>query len=169
MSKTIPGLSDRIKAFIMDGIVLVIFMFIAFKIIDSYEDVTTMTRKVVFLCILLVYDPLFTSFGGTIGHRAFNLRVKRESNPEKNIWFIAAVFRFAIKLLLGWISLLTIQSSSKGQAIHDMLTASTVIYKKSLTDDDIPYPTRDQNPTEGSNEIDQLNHIEQADELEDAL
>ena len=147
---TIPGVSDRVKAFITDAVVTVLFMFAAFKIIDSFQEVTAMTRRVVFLCIVLVYDPLFTSlFGGTLGHRAFNLRVKRESNNEKNIWLIAAVFRFAVKLLLGWISLLTISSNSKGQAIHDMLAASVVIHKKQNSDN-----------SKGSDVIDDPNDID---------
>ncbi|MFT5821134.1 MAG: putative RDD family membrane protein YckC [Crocinitomix sp.] len=136
MSATIPGVSDRVKAFIMDFVVTVIFMFAAFKIIDSAGEVSALTRRIVFLSIVLVYDPIFTSFfGGTLGHMAFNLRVKKASNPEKNIWLPVAIFRFAIKVLLGWISMLTVSSNSKGQAIHDMFVGSVVIHKKQYSDD----------------------------------
>jgi uncharacterized RDD family membrane protein YckC len=172
MSNTIPGVSDRVKAFIMDAVVTVIFMFAAFKIIDSVGEVTALTRRIVFLCIVIVYDPLFTSlFGGTLGHMAFNLRVKREANPEKNIWIHLAVFRFAAKILLGWISLLTISSNSKGQAIHDMLAASVVIHHKQNADDvsENFEDADDSNDPKFSSEIDQLNEIEKTDELEDSL
>jgi uncharacterized RDD family membrane protein YckC len=171
MSNTIPGVSDRVKAFIIDGVVTVIFMFAAFKIIDSFQEVTALTRRIVFLSILLVYDPLFTTlFGGTIGHRSFNLRVKRGSNSEKNIWLIAAVFRFAVKVLLGWISLLTISSNSKGQAIHDILTGSVVIYKKQNLDNSSDSEDSDvSQDTDVSEELDQLSAINKTDKLEDSL
>ncbi len=127
----IPGVTDRVKAAITDAMVIVLLMFIAFKAFDSFEHATPLMRKVVFIIIVALYDPLLTSLlGGTLGHRAFKLRVKQDSNPKKNIWIPVALFRFAIKACLGWISILTVSSNSKGKAIHDMLAGSIIIYKE---------------------------------------
>lgn len=70
-----------------------------------------------------------TFFGGTLGHKIVGLKVKRESNSDKNINIIAAIFRFLMKALLGWISLVTVTSDDKKRAMHDSATGSIVLYK----------------------------------------
>ncbi|MCB9336155.1 MAG: RDD family protein [Flavobacteriales bacterium] len=79
----------------------------------------------------MIYDPLFTSlFGGTIGHMANGLTVRRVKNETKKIALPLAFVRFIIKALLGWISLLTMSSNKKNQALHDLAIDSVVIYKE---------------------------------------
>lgn len=56
------------------------------------------------------------------------LRVKNESNEEKNILFHKAILRYLVKSSLGWISLLTVSGNKKKKAIHDKVAGSVVIY-----------------------------------------
>lgn len=130
MKTNYPGLLDRVKAVMVDSIVLIIFMIIATSIFSAFENVPDAARIMAFLFIFFLYDPIFTSsFGGTVGHMIIGLRVKREKNTEKNVLFPLAIIRFVTKALLGWISLLTVTSNSKNKAIHDSIIGSIVVYK----------------------------------------
>lgn len=125
------GLTDRIKAVTADGFFLVVCMFIISSVFTKIGDVSDTARMFAFISIFLLYDPLFTSvFGGTIGHFAMGLRVKRENDQNKNIYIHLAFLRFIAKALLGWISILTVMSSEKNKAIHDMIAQSVVVHVK---------------------------------------
>ncbi|GAA0720028.1 hypothetical protein GCM10009430_19770 [Aquimarina litoralis] len=125
------GLFDRVKAIIIDSIVLIIFMIIITDIFSLFQDLSDNLRIVAFIFIFLLYDPLCISFfGRTIGHMLIGISVKRENNPNKNISFPLAFIRYVVKALLGWISLLTIMGNEKQQAIHDSLVKSIVIVHK---------------------------------------
>ncbi|WP_167619505.1 RDD family protein [Maribellus sediminis] len=125
-----PGVSLRVKAVVTDSVILVILMIGATYLFESMTHVPDLLRVAAFVFIFLLYDPLLTSTaGGTIGHMLFGIRVKRAKHPEKNILFPLALIRYIVKVLLGWISLLTVSGNKKGQAIHDLLVKSVVIYK----------------------------------------
>jgi uncharacterized RDD family membrane protein YckC len=125
-----PGVSDRVKAILADSMVIIIFMFVAAYTFSIFNYVPDNARIIAFIFIFVLYDPIFTSlFGGTIGHFMIGLRVKREKNQMKNILFPMAIIRFFVKVLLGWISLLTVSGNKKRKAIHDYLVGSVVVYK----------------------------------------
>jgi len=125
-----PGVADRVKAMVIDYMMIIIFLFIITYIFSIFEYVPDYARKIAFFFIFVFYDPIFTSFfGGTIGHFMIGIRVKREKNEMKNILFPLAIIRFFVKLLLGWISLLTVSGNKKRKAIHDHLVGSVVLYK----------------------------------------
>ena len=128
--KEYPHVSDRVKAAFIDSIVMIIFMIIVTSVFGSMDQVPDWARISAFVFIFGLYDPIFTSsFGGTIGHMVFQMRVKREKDETKNIIFPFAIIRFLFKILLGWISLLTVGSSKKRKAIHDAIAGSVVVYK----------------------------------------
>ncbi len=96
-----------------------------------FETVPDYIRLLAFVLIFILYDPLLTSiFGGTVGHMLLGIRVKRESDTQMNIPFLLAIVRFIVKVLLGWVSLLTVSGNKKGKAIHDLVVRSVVLYKK---------------------------------------
>lgn len=131
-----PGVFDRVKAIITDGVVIFIFMLVASYIFSLFESVPDNARIIAFVFIFILYDPIFTSlFGGTIGHMVIGIRVKRESNQQKNIFFPLAILRYIVKVSLGWVSLLTISSNEKRKAIHDFLVGSVVVYAKQKEDE----------------------------------
>ena len=125
------GLLVRVKALIMDVVVIMAFMIIATYIFSLFENVTDTTRTIAFVFIFYLYDPLFTSLaGGTLGHRFNGIRVKSAPPHGKNIIFPVALARFIVKSTLGWLSLLTITGNDKKKAIHDYLAGSVVVYKE---------------------------------------
>ncbi|WP_347156587.1 RDD family protein [Pontibacter chitinilyticus] len=127
-----PGVFDRAKAIVVDGVVIVIFMFVISYIFSLFSSVPDNARIIAFIFIFFLYDPIFISlFGGTIGHLLIGIRVKRESNEQKNLLFPVAILRYIVKVFLGWISLLTITGNKKGKAIHDYLVDSVVVYANS--------------------------------------
>ncbi len=133
-----PGIFERLKAIVTDGIILVVFMFVVAHIFSLYENVPDNARIIAFVFIFLLYDPIFTSlFGGTIGHMIIGIRVKRESNELRNILFPLAILRYVVKALLGWISMITIARNIKGKAIHDIVVGSVVVYVKSSNEKEL--------------------------------
>ena len=121
-------LTDRIKAMFIDGIVLVAFMFFITEIFSSFQHVPTTARIAAFVFIYFLYEPFFVSvFGGTIGHFISGLRVKSDKNTRKNLWIHRALIRYFFKTILGVISLFTVSSNLKHQAIHDTISGAVVM------------------------------------------
>jgi uncharacterized RDD family membrane protein YckC len=124
-----PGVFDRIKAIVVDWIVQLIFMFIGYFLFSQFDNVPDYVPMLVMIFIFLLYDPIFTStFGGTLGHMFVGIRVKSESNVNKNISFPIALVRYIAKAFLGIISLFTVFGNKKRKAIHDFLVGSVVVY-----------------------------------------
>ena len=123
-------LGDRFRAAVTDGLVLLGLIIVAGIGFSFFDNAPDESRMVVFVIIFVLYDPLLVHFtGGTYGHHHWGLRVKRLNNEEKNVNLILAFIRFFTKAGLGWISFLSMISSKKKLALHDMLVGSVVVYK----------------------------------------
>ncbi|WP_106793470.1 RDD family protein [Aquimarina sp. Aq78] len=131
MEKKYAILPDRIKAVVVDGIVLIALMFVITEIFALFNEVPVFFRIIAFIFIFVLYDPILTArYGGTVGHSFSNIIVKREEDHNKNIAFHKALIRFLIKFSLGWISLVTVTGNEKRKAIHDFAAGSIVIETK---------------------------------------
>ncbi len=125
---TYANLSVRVKAAIIDSLLLIGFIIAISELFDLFEAVPDTLRMVAFIFAFILYDPLFTSiYGGTIGHSFSGIGVRSESDVEKKIPFPMALMRFLVKVLLGWISLVTITGNKKKKAIHDYVAKSVVV------------------------------------------
>ena len=125
-----PGVSDRVKAAFTDSLVVVGLMILITYVFSTFENVPDSARMIAFLFVFGLYDPIFTSaFGATIGHMIIGIKVTRADNQDKKIIFPLALLRFALKVLLGWISLLTVGSHKQNMAIHDIVGRSLVVFK----------------------------------------
>jgi uncharacterized RDD family membrane protein YckC len=121
-------LINRLKAILIDVLVLVGLCMIATAIFSRIEYVSDTVRMVVFIFIFLLYDPLFTSiFGATIGHLIIGLKIRRAKDITRKLIFPMALIRFIIKGTLGFISLMTISITKKNRAIHDIVAGSVVL------------------------------------------
>jgi len=128
MKENYAILPDRIKAAVIDGIVLIAMMYGFSELFALFENVPTVVRIIVSVAVFVLYDPILTSvYGGTMGHSYSGIAVKQENNQEKNIKFHLAFIRFLGKTFLGWISLLTVTGNDKKKAIHDFMAGSVVI------------------------------------------
>lgn len=125
-----PNIKDRVKSAFFDSLVVMFMMYIASDIFLRFENVSDGFRIAIFVIVSFLYDPIAVAFfGGTIGHHINNLKIKREGNTDKNILIHAALIRFLVKVLLGWLSFLTVNSSDKRRTIHDMVVGSVVVFK----------------------------------------
>jgi len=116
----------RLQAVFIDAIVLMLAMTAALIVATSakYDNAARVLGFAVALFWLL-YEPLLVSAtGSTVGHYFCNLRVvdNRGGNPS----FGKALLRMAIKHLLGLYSFLAMAVTRRHQAVHDLLTKSTV-------------------------------------------
>lgn len=126
MYKEYPSILDRIKSTTIDTVIIIGFMYLASEMLNSFENIPNYFRMIVFIGIWL-YEPILTSFGATIGNDKMEIRVRSNSDHSKRINFFQAVIRFIIKILLGWLSFITVFSSKKSRTIHDYLSGSVMI------------------------------------------
>ena len=124
-------LPDRIKAAVIDGILLIAAMYAASEILNIFENVPNNIRISIAISLFILYDPFFTSqYGGTIGHSFSKITVRKDIDRENYIGFPSALLRFILKISLGWISLLTVTGNQKKKAIHDFVVNSVVVNEK---------------------------------------
>jgi uncharacterized RDD family membrane protein YckC len=78
------------------------------------------------LATIVLYEPVMVSFkGGTFGHLLRNLRVV-DDKTGGNLGFLRACLRFAVKVFLGVYSFFAMALTQRHQALHDVLSRSTV-------------------------------------------
>lgn len=128
MSQSYATLLDRIKAYTIDTILIIILMYFISEVTASFTEVPNYVRVILFAFLFVLYDPLFVSIsGGTVGHTFIDISVRKEEHPSKKINFLSALIRFLIKITLGWLSFLTVTNNPKKKAIHDTIAGSMVI------------------------------------------
>lgn len=128
MKENYALLIDRIKSAVIDSIVIIGFMYAATEILTLFNDVPNFVRIILFVFIFIIYEPLLVSlFGQSIGHSFAKIRVMKDDETKKKISFPIAIIRFICKVLLGWISLLTVSGNIKKKAIHDLIANSVVV------------------------------------------
>ena len=117
----------RVRALLIDAIILILELYAAVTVAVAIGS-DDLARPLGFAVAAswLLYEPLLVSFaGGTIGHRIANLRVV-DDRTGGNVSLPKAFARTIIKGVLGWLSFVTILATRRSQAIHDLLTRSTV-------------------------------------------
>jgi uncharacterized RDD family membrane protein YckC len=127
MQEKYPLLIERIQSTLIDTVLIISLMFLFSNILDKFENAPDWIRMMLFLGIWVIYEPLCTSAGFTLGNYIKGIRVRNANNSEKKINLFRALLRYIIKILLGWISFLTISSNPKRQAIHDLAAGSVMI------------------------------------------
>lgn len=118
--------SRRVRAIVIDLMVAWAVMFGALALaIAVSSDNFSRGLGIAVVVVLLLYEPvLVSSTGSTIGHYFTNLRVVDERGG--NVSFLKACARAVIKGLLSWYSFVVLAATRRNQAIHDLLTRSTV-------------------------------------------
>jgi uncharacterized RDD family membrane protein YckC len=125
-----PSLLVRVKAVMIDFVIILMIFSIASILIDEIGDIPTWIRIAIFVFCFYMYDPLLIALaGGTIGHHILRIRIKNVKQPEQNINLLQASIRLITKITLGWLSFLTVTGSRRKLAIHDMACGSIVLYK----------------------------------------
>jgi uncharacterized RDD family membrane protein YckC len=125
-----PSLVNRLQALFFDfWIIVAIVMFLFVNFFDIYEAQFTGLKIILFIAIVLVYDPIGSMTGGTIGYRTMGLKVRR-GDGIRRISIVQAYKRSILKFALGWISFLTITSDRKSRAMHDKAADTLVMFSR---------------------------------------
>jgi uncharacterized RDD family membrane protein YckC len=119
--------SRRLRAMLFDWIIALILIYGAVLLATSVgNDNFSRALGILVIVALLLYEPILVSrIGGTLGHYFNNLRVVDEDHGG-NVSFLKAGARVAIKAMLGLYSFVILAATSRNQAVHDLLTGSTV-------------------------------------------
>ncbi|PIT02854.1 hypothetical protein TSA1_20425 [Bradyrhizobium nitroreducens] len=118
--------SRRFKAVLLDWMLAMALLFGALAVASNVaSDGLSRSLGVAVVVILLLYEPVLVwRAGGTLGHIWTNLRIVDDRGG--NVSFAKALARFAVKSILGWYSFVILAATRRNQAVHDLLTHSTV-------------------------------------------
>ena len=81
--------------------------------------------------VIVLYEPLFTSFLCTLGQALMRFRVVDNGNMNR-VPLVRVYTRVIVKYVLGFISALTIPARADRRAIHDLTVDSIVVDVRSL-------------------------------------
>lgn len=127
MNNKYPELSVRIQSTFIDTLFIVMLMFIFSSILDRIQDPPEWLHITMFVGIWVVYEPLCTTFGCTIGNYLKGIRVRRAGDTTRKINLVQALMRYTVKIMLGWLSFLTIHQNTERRAIHDLAAGTVMI------------------------------------------
>lgn len=118
--------SRRLRGIMLDWVITLSVVMGALLIAASARnDDVSRALGILVVTAVLLYEPVLVSFtGGTVGHHLTNLRVVDDRGG--NVSFLKACARMVVKDLLGWCSFVILMATSRNQAIHDLVTRSTV-------------------------------------------
>lgn len=123
-----PSIMNRVQALFFDFWIIVGATFILSHLLENfYGDVITGIRAILFVFLVAVYEPVGNMTGGTIGYRTMGMRLKKYESPSENIGFRQAYLRFIAKIILGWVSLISISSDPFKRAFHDKVSGTIVV------------------------------------------
>jgi uncharacterized RDD family membrane protein YckC len=127
MTEKYPQLTDRVQSTFIDTILIIVLMFGCTSILEKFDNVPDWVRIAMFAGLFLIYEPLCMTIGFTLGNFIKGIRVRKYSDSSKRINLFQAIVRYPVKVILGWISFLTINSNPKRRAIHDLISGSVMI------------------------------------------
>ena len=119
----------RVRAVLIDSVILPVTV-LSILVLGDTLGVSDAYGKVMLIAIpVLILEPgLVALTGGTVGHHLLGIRVAKQDGSG-NINVFAAAVRFAVKLLLGWLSFILVLTTAKHQAVHDLVVRSIVVVK----------------------------------------
>jgi len=122
-----PLLTERVQSTFIDTIFIITLMFAFSAILDKVDNPPDWLRVAMFFSIWLMYEPVSTTLGCTLGNYVKGIRVRCFSDTARRINIFQALLRYVCKVLLGWISFLTINSTPGRRTIHDLVSGSVMI------------------------------------------
>ncbi len=120
-------LPRRIKASIIDGIVLLALFILCPVLISSLIGKDTGLNAIAMFTPALVLEPILISYCGfTLGQYIFGIKVVR-CNTGGQCPLLASFARYFTKIILGSVSMVYMLFSKKHQAIHDHVAKTLVV------------------------------------------
>ena len=126
----LPTIKTRYISILIDGICLLLIAFGISALFEKNADVSGLVRGITIVIVIIFYEPILVTLGCTIGQLFMNIRVRDFRNPEKKLSFYLVIVRFIIKIILGWLSFLTVTFNINRRVIHDLASGSIMIANK---------------------------------------
>ena len=120
-----PG---RLNAMSTDLVIIVLFSIATFSLSALFQSAEKLRIGLVIIwwLTLILYEPVSVWLGGgTLGHRVMNLQVV-DNRTGRRVSLPKALARYVVKAFLGFFSFFTMNFSRRHQAIHDLITNSSV-------------------------------------------
>jgi uncharacterized RDD family membrane protein YckC len=119
-----PNLLRRYLAAVID-LIAVILIVVAMGKLGLFEGRNDL-GALVFLLVLVNYEPILTKFLCTAGQAAMSFRVRDVANGGRApIWRL--YIRVVVKAVLGIVSFLTLPVRRDRRAIHDLVANTLVV------------------------------------------
>lgn len=131
MKKNYPSVLDRTKSTLIDSTLIIACMLLFTEVLDMFENVPNWVRAALFIS-LLMYEPICTAFGATIGNDKMGIRVRKNSDTAKKLTIFQAIIRYFFKIIFGWLSYISIFISPKSRTLHDVISGSIMIKAEEL-------------------------------------
>lgn len=127
-SKVFPSVMRRVQALFVDFWIIIGLVALFDKaMLSGWEGHLIGLKIILFFIIAFVYDPMLSITGGTIGQRTMGMKIRCFDDPHKKINFAQAYFRSFMKILLGWISFLSVSIDPFRRAMHDKASNTVVL------------------------------------------
>ncbi len=128
----VASVGDRILAYLLDQIILIVFIIVMFAIYVNAKMDIVWVWIVTIVVPYLLYHPLFEIFmnGQSPGKRVLEIQVIRLDGTPATIgnYVMRWLFSFVdINLMSGLIAVLTIAIGEKGQRLGDMVAGTSVV------------------------------------------
>jgi uncharacterized RDD family membrane protein YckC len=120
-----PELTQRYLSSAIDGVIVLTVAFTISAALQG-EPLTGLRVALVFLFVLS-YEPVLTSKRCTVGQFAMGIRVRQYDDRDEKIGLAAAYVRYLLKIVLGFLSFLSIGFQKERRAIHDEAVGSIVV------------------------------------------
>lgn len=138
----------RIQALLIDGLLLTMWLLLGATLAASLPGEIGRWANIAVLAGVLLYEPVLVSLaGGTLGHRAMNLRVVSDGSGGR-LSFGGALARWVVKALLGIFSFVFMAVTSRHQALHDLMVQATVQVRDRAKASPVHFVTEREEPRE---------------------
>jgi uncharacterized RDD family membrane protein YckC len=127
-----PGLPLRMKAGIIDGIIIISLAISLPMLTSQIEGVPPLLNFIALLGPLLLLEPCLISFrGATLGQSWYGMSVVDVHTMER-CPLPRAFLRYVVKVILGVVSSVYMFFSHRCQAIHDLLAGTVVVFTNAI-------------------------------------
>jgi len=124
-----PRLIKRVRAVLIDSVVVPLAAVASFAAGYGLGVTETWARALFVAIPILALEPGLVAWTrGTIGHHIVGIQVTKSDGVSKLNFFVASI-RTAVKFILGWFSFIFVLTTSRHQAIHDLVVASVVTHR----------------------------------------
>jgi uncharacterized RDD family membrane protein YckC len=125
----LPTIKARYISMLIDVLIIILISSAISSVFEIIGKVPGFVKGILFVVVVLFYEPILVSSGSTIGQLIMHLRVRNFKHPDQKLIFHLAVLRTLVKILLGWLSFVTVTFNVNRRAIHDFASGSIIISK----------------------------------------